>query len=142
MSEPDFRGNYPGSKRVLPALGLAETPPAERRSDESWDARPTKKWIKGKEVELFAIGALCKALGRPPVTVRLWIRQGHLPREPARMPTRNGIRGRRLYSREHIEAILTVFRDHGLLDAKRVDWSKHSTVAQEINEAWSRITIA
>lgn len=139
LIEGEYRGTYPGSKKALPVVG--ETKPEPKQEKQEWDARPLKKWINGKEVELFAIGALCKALGRPPVTLRLWIRQGHLPREPFRLPTRNGIKGRRLYARQHIEAIIRVATEHGIIDSPRVDWSKHPTFADDIRTAWATITL-
>lgn len=94
--------------------------------------------INGETVELFAIGAVCAALGRPAVTIRLWIRQGHLPQATFRMPERNGVKGRRLYTRAQVEAIIQVAEAHGIRDASRVDWNNHTTVASEIRELWNQ----
>lgn len=134
------RGFFPGSRVPLP------TPVSEKstkrktssgRPTTTWDARPTKKNIRGVDVEFFAIGAVCAALGRPAVTIRLWIRQGHLPQATFRMPDKNGIKGRRLYTREQVEAIIAVAEAHGIRTAERVDWSKHTTFADDVRKAWS-----
>lgn len=137
MSE-DFRGFFPGSKTPLPGEPTKEKTAPEKAA---WDARPVVKVVKGQEVQFFTIGALCAALGRPPVTVRLWIRKGRLPAASYRMPDRNGIKGRRLYTRAQIEAIIEVATRHGIIDNPRVDWSKHSTFADDIRTIWSTLTL-
>lgn len=133
----DFRGFFPGSSVPLPG----DTQEIEEPDNVSWDTRPVVKLVKGKEVEFYTIGALCSALGRPAVTIRLWIRQGHLPAATFRMPDRNGIKGRRLYTREQVEAIISVARSHRILDSPRIEWSKHKTFAEEIREIWSTLTV-
>lgn len=50
------------------------------------------------------IGQLAKLIGRHPQTVRRWEREGFLP-PPCR------IRGRRVYSSEHVEQILQIVFD-------------------------------
>jgi hypothetical protein len=129
---------YPGSRHKRRALAGA------------WDDRPYRKVIGGVEREFFAIGALGKALDRPLVTLRLWIRQGHLPQATYRLPTKqvpvfdaDGTqietreqKGRRLYTREQILAVVRIATQHGLLGAVRIEWSEHPTFAQEIADAW------
>lgn len=138
MSEDEeFRGYYPGSKQPLPA---GPTTPKKRPPVVTgWDERPVIKPVRGKEVELFTIGAVCQALGRPHVTIRHWTRKGYIPLAPFRMPERNGIEGRRLYAREHIESLVRCAQKHGLLDAPRIDWSKHTDFTAEVREAWKQI---
>lgn len=140
---------YPGSRHrrraapepVQPQLPLAGA---------DWDERPYRKVIGGREREFFTLGALGKALDRPLVTLRLWIRQGHLPNATYRLPTKQvpvfdeagtqtstrEQKGRRLYTREQIEAVIRVAAQHGLLGAHRVEWSDHPTFAHEIAEQW------
>lgn len=131
---------YPGSKRkrkepVKPAV----TP------DVNWDSKPFLKTLpNGKEVELFALGALAAALGRPIITVRAWIKEGYLPASPYRLPTtknKNGEdhKGRRLYSRQMVESAVEIFSKAGLLNLKRIEWPLHQRVSTDIAEAWSRI---
>jgi hypothetical protein len=133
MSEPqEF---YPGSRRKIDA---PKQQPKE--SPCTWDSKPFTKWINRKPVEMFAIGAVCSALGRPAVTIRLWIRQGHLPQAPFKLPDNNGVKGRRMYSRKHVELLLDIATKHGIVDMPRVDWTKHQSLADEVREAWSTIT--
>lgn len=140
---------YPGSRhkrRAAPEPVQEQLPLAV----EGWDSRPYRKVIGGVEREFFTLGAIGKALGRPLVTLRLWIRQGHLPNATYRLPpkqvavfdedgTQTGTReqkGRRLYTRDQIEVVIRVAAQHGLLGAHRVEWSEHPTFAQEIAEQW------
>lgn len=133
------RGYFPGSRTPLPTETSVKDKPAKKRELVDWDARPTKKLVNGEYVDFFSIGAVCAALGRPAVTIRLWIRQGHMPQAAFRMPDRNGIKGRRLYTREQVEAIIKVAEAHGIRDAERVDWNKHTTFAADVREAWSHL---
>ena len=57
--------------------------------------------IKGEEIELFYIDSLASELGRTPQTVRKWEVSGILPK-----PIFKDKHGRRLYSREQINAIV------------------------------------
>jgi hypothetical protein len=97
----------------------------------------------GKELDLFTIGALAKALGRPVITLKLWMSEGQLPTSPYRLPTivdKNGEerQGRRLYSRSMIESAVAVFTKFGVLHVKRIDWEKYRKVTDEIAEAWEK----
>jgi hypothetical protein len=115
---------YPGSKRrrreSLPMRrSRLRAERAEARADESWDARP---WVKhlpdGREVEMFPIGSLAKALHRNSVTIRRWIRLGLLPRATYQTPPLAGTRGdagRRLWTRRQIEGIAKIAKEEGLL---------------------------
>ena len=85
------RGYFPGSRTPLPEdppKGIKPRPVVET----SWDARPTMKVVGGVPTEFFVIGALCKALNRPPVTIRLWIKEGRLQAKPHKTePSRKAI---------------------------------------------------
>lgn len=138
MTEENFRGYFPGSKVPLP-----DEPPTPRRRAPlvtGWDTQPVFKTLGGIEYEFFNIGAVCQALGRPPVTIRLWIRKGYMPHAPFRMPPRGDVKGRRMWKREHIEILITVAHRHGLLDSSRVDWSQHRSFAQEVKDAWDALS--
>jgi hypothetical protein len=78
---------YPGSRHKRRPVE-AKPKPERRALAGAWDDRPYRKVIGGVEREFFAIGALGKALDRPLVTLRLWIRQGHLPQATYRLPTK------------------------------------------------------
>lgn len=57
--------------------------------------------VNGEEIELFYIDSLACELGRTPQTIRKWEVSGILPK-----PIFRDKNGRRLYSREQIEAIV------------------------------------
>jgi hypothetical protein len=129
---------YPGSKRKR------REPKVETQIDSSWDKHPRPTVLpNGKEIDLFTIGALADALGRPVITIKLWMKEGHLPTSPYRLPTKvdkNGDerQGRRLYSKSMIESAIAVFTKFGVLHVKRIDWEKYRKVTEEIAEAWSK----
>ena len=132
---------YPNSKRKRrPVVAVS-------KKDEplSWDAKPTEKTLpNGVKLELYTINALATALNRPLPTLRLWMQEGNLPASPYRLPTKldkNGKEkpGRRLYSRQMIEAAVDIFDRAGLLHTDRVHWSDNRQVTLDISEAWAKI---
>jgi hypothetical protein len=129
---------YPGSKRKRREEKIIEP------KNTSWDSRPRPTTLpNGKEIDLFTIGALAEALGRPVITLKLWMDEGHLPTSPYRLPTKTDKlgrerQGRRLYSRSMIESAIEVFTKFGVLHVKRIDWSKYQTVTEKIAEAWEK----
>lgn len=139
----NFRGYYPGSKTPLP---VDEKPKPAPKDGNAWDSNPVVKRVSGADVELFTIGAVCKALGRPPVTIRLWVRQRHIPDATFRLPGKTSpsgrrIEGRRLYTRKQIEGLIQVFKTHGIYEAERVDWSKHPTFLEDVKKAWETVSL-
>ena len=93
---------------------------------------------------MFTAGALANALGRPFITIRKWNEEGYLPSSPYRLPTTTDKHGkehmgRRLYSRAMIEMAVELFRKAGLLHVKRIEWSLHQNLSNEIAEAWTNI---
>jgi cobalamin-dependent methionine synthase I len=95
----------------------------EAKTNEDWDAHPTKpKHLPdGRELEMFHIGALAKALNRRPVTIRSWITKGWIPQARYRTSAVEGSRGdagRRLFTRAMIEGMQRIAREEGLLDPK------------------------
>jgi len=98
----------------------------------------------GTQVDMFLIGSLCKALNRPLVTIRSWIKEGYLPQSPYRLPsttTKSGeeYRGRRLYSRRMIEAAVEIFNQNRLFEEKRINWSQHQQVTKSLVDSWNKI---
>lgn len=134
---------YPGSKRKRRDNAAPKT--VDHVPIQPWDAKPQLKTLpNGKDVELFTVGALAQALGRPFVSIRVWNEKGYLPKAPYRLPTKKNVhgedhKGRRLYSRAMIEAAVQLFDKAGLLEVKRIDWAVHRNLSIEIAEAWSQI---
>lgn len=133
---------YPGSKRKRKPV-VAKKPEVEL--DLNWDAKPIKKTLpNGRDLEMFTIGAIAAALGRPVITMRAWIKEGYLPAAPYRLPSTKNVngkehQGRRLYSRAMVERVVEILRTAGLLEVKRIEWSLHRQVSIDIAEAWTQI---
>jgi hypothetical protein len=133
---------YPGSKRKRKPV-VAKKPEVEL--DLNWDAKPIKKTLpNGRDLEMFTIGAIAAALGRPVITLRAWIKEGYLPAAPYRLPSTKNVngkehQGRRLYSRAMVERVVEILRTAGLLEVKRIEWSLHRQVSIDIAEAWMQI---
>lgn len=133
---------YPGSKRKRKTT---EVEKPKVLVEKTWDSRPYVKTLpNGTDVELFTLGALAQALGRPIITARTWGMLGYLPSAPYRLPDtidKNGDtrKGRKLYSRAMVEAAVELFDKHGLLGLDRIEWSEHQRVPQELAEMWEHI---
>jgi hypothetical protein len=131
---------YPGSKRKR-----KEPKPKKEVQILDWDSKPRKTTLpNGTQVDMFLIGSLCKALNRPLVTIRSWIKEGYLPQSPYRLPsttTKSGeeYRGRRLYSRRMIEAAVEIFNQNRLFEEKRINWSQHQQVTKNLVDSWNKI---
>lgn len=100
---------FPGSRQPLGrAPGLRD--PLEGLSGKTFT-------IKGREVELFTITELSRALNRQPVTVRKWESHGYIPKATFVKPGTDGDpRGRRrLYSREQVEALVRIATEEKVL---------------------------
>ena len=132
---------YPGSKRKR-----RENVVKEVLKETSWDSHPRPTVMpNGNTLDLFTIGALSLALGRPVITLKLWMKEGHLPTSPYRLPTKvdktgKERAGRRLYSRSMIESAVSIFTKFGVLHVKRIDWDKYRKVTEEIAEAWEKLS--
>ena len=131
---------YPNSKRKRREV---EVPAVV--SAKAWDYRPTIKTLpNGKDIEMFTVNALAIALNRPVATLRLWMQEGHLPAAPYRLPVKldkNGKErpGRRLYSKQMIEAAVEIFQRAGFLHTSRVEWALNQQITADLAEAWSQI---
>lgn len=105
---------YPGSKQLRRAVAAPAAP--ARPDSDAWDAKPVIKTVRGQQVELFTVGQLGAALGRAAVTMRLWERNGVIPKARMRLAPKNGIGGRRYYTRPQVEGIRRIAQEEGLLD--------------------------
>lgn len=109
--------DYPGRRKPR---NRGITPPPEEVV--LWDEKPVGYGIDGKVREFFTISHLSKALGYSQQSIRLWETQGLLPKSGWRSPrTRAPVaagrstKGKRLWTREQIEAILRIAEEHGVL---------------------------
>ena len=98
---------------------------AEERKAQKFQAR-ARPWktvervVKDKKgvehtVKVFTIGALARALGCSVQAVRLWERQGVIPKTPIRSG-----KGDRLYTVEQMEMIQQLLKQQGKLDENKV----------------------
>lgn len=144
MSDPideafaDLDRYYPGSKRVR------RDPVRKTISPEpiGWDHSPIVRTLpNGNTIEMFLVGSLAEALGRPVVTLRNWERKGYIPTAPYRWRNSAGGKqaGKRLYSRAIIQRTVDAFREHGVLDARRIDWNQHTDLSIQLFESWRSI---
>jgi hypothetical protein len=135
---------YPGSKRKRREV---EQPKEKVIEPKTWDSKPYYKTMpNGTDMEMFTLGSLADALGRPIITIRHWMKMGYLPQSPYRLPSKpnkNGDiqKGRRLYSRAMIEYAVEVFDRIGLSALERIDWSNNQQVTKDIAEMWDKIRI-
>lgn len=122
---------FPG-KRPLREI---TTPPPKTQGAafDDWDRKPLHRMYKGALTEFFTIGHLSAALGREQVTIRSWEAKGWLPKSKYRAPAPKGeqvpgkaVAGRRLYTREQIEVVITAARKYGVMANKGqgADWKK------------------
>lgn len=109
----DIAERYPGSSRVRHVNRVER--PVDDPDPTAWDRAPQRFKVKGVDREFFTVGALAEALGRRPGTLRKWEREGLLPRAPFRKPSDDPRGVRRLYSRDHVEAIVKIAYEEGLM---------------------------
>lgn len=110
----DYPGRRKPKNRVKAAPVVVDTP--------LWDAKPLYYHVGGVKQEFFVISHLARALGYSVQSIRAWEDRGLLPRSPYRSPrTRGKIggsgtnKGKRLWTRAQIEAILALARKHRVI---------------------------
>ena len=125
---------YPGSRKKRGSV------PATVPAEPEWDERPFLKRLGGRDVEMYTVSALARAIHKSTHSVRLYESNGYLPKTPYRTPTRevNGKPrlGRRLYTREMILAVVESLAERGLLEALRIEWGDHPELPREIAGKW------
>lgn len=111
----ELRDRYPGSRHtkasVLEAEGKPQ--PAAEADDLLANERPREMQVGDRVVEFFTIGALARALNREVVTLRKWEKLGYIPPAPYRA---DGKKQDRLYARAHIEGLVAIATEEGLMD--------------------------
>lgn len=112
--------DFPGRRK--PVNRKTKKEKDDRPSDDGWDARPSYYVVRGRKQEFFTISNLAQALGYSVQSIRAWEAQGLLPKSPYRSPrTRRPVaggrsnKGRRLWTREQIEAILKAAKKHKVI---------------------------
>lgn len=110
---------YPGSKKERKPATPPQPPQQEVVSSvKPWVLKPRYyKMPDGTTIELFTIGALAVALNREPVTIRMWEREGIIPR--ANFRSSSGQKARRLYTRDQIEGIVQIAKEEGIIGDDR-----------------------
>jgi len=99
---------YPGSN--TPVGQRPEPPPPL-----DWGP-PTYHNVGGVRTEFYTVGQVAAALGRSPVTIRKWERNGWLPIAKFRAPATVRQKARRLYTRPQLEAIVRIAFEEGLME--------------------------
>lgn len=110
---------FPGSRTPIPDRTVEA--PKKRKVPvdvDAWDAHPRTFSVRGQLMEFFTIGALAKALNRETGTIRLWERQGVLPRARYQVPVVAGKGKQRLYTRAQIEGIVWIAGEEGMLTTR------------------------
>lgn len=114
-----------------------KTAPRNRPGGERYEQqRQIKSGEKTYELELpdgsvrtfYTISTVAKVFGRKPVTIRAWEDRGDLPRPKYRTPKPQGHHlgskpvGRRLYTQEQVDYLVTLCERYNMLDHYSADW--------------------
>jgi len=136
---------YPSSqqKRKESTAQKRERQTDERRkarAEEDWDAHPIRRTIKVNgqpvTVELFTIGALGKALGKKPVTLRKWMARGWLPQAQFRERLIGGAGQRRYWSRQQVEVIHRIAKEEGIIGPYHPEIQQLDRLSRRVREAF------
>jgi hypothetical protein len=139
---------YPGSRQVVKShltkkSGIKVMRAIELFDPDTW-GKATIKQVGGRDVALYTIGALAKALDRPLVTIRMWESHGYIPIAPFHadhVPGKGGTTGRRYYPKEAIVAALEEFHSRGLLGTRRIEWSEFPDLPVALADRWRKIVL-
>lgn len=97
--------------------------------------KPKKFTIKvggeDREVDMFTAGALANAVGRSAQTIRLWEKNGTIPKSLFR-----DSRGRRLYTEDQIRMVVWCFEQGAAEGA--FSWAD-SGIPQRVREYWDQM---
>jgi hypothetical protein len=132
--------HYPGStQKRRPS---EEERKAKVKAAAEWDAHPLRRTVpvgnKKVSMEFFTIGAFSKALGKKPVTIRLWIRKGWLPKPQYLTAPVNAGKvnaSRRLWTRQQVEGIVAIAKEEGVYGLWRPNVMSTNFV-QRVRTAW------
>jgi hypothetical protein len=114
--------DYPGRKKPVNRDGTSKKREQEASDTSDWDAKPAYYRVDGVEQEFFLISHLAKALGYSVQSIRAWEAQGLLARTPYRSPrTKAPVaggrsnKGKRLWTREQVEGIVRIAKEHRVI---------------------------
>jgi hypothetical protein len=132
---PDFPGRTPPKNRKADSKGNTSF------LDDRFNGAKSKKMkVNGIEREFFTVGELAKAINRKPVTIRMWESNGWIPKAryrtaPPKKETIPGkaVKGRRLYSLEQVEFLLTALSRYEIDDPAKANWDGFR---QHIKNEW------
>jgi hypothetical protein len=132
---PDFPGRTPPKNRKPDSKGTSNF------LDDRFNGAKSKKMkVNGIEREFFTVGELAKVLNRKPVTIRMWESNGWIPKARYRTaPPKKGtlpgkaVKGRRLYSIEQVEFLLTALSRFEIDDPAKANWDGFR---QHIKNEW------
>lgn len=118
-----------------------KTPPSET---VRWDRNPVVGKRDGELFEFFTIGALAEALGRKTVTIRSWEvkkifpKAEHREKPPptAKLPDKVS-KGRRLYTRQQIEAAVAAAKASGVYDPSNAASANWAEFTRLVRTAWA-----
>lgn len=121
---PDFPGTRPPKNRKTKKQVVNEI------TDRFNGAKPKTFRVNGEDKMFFTIGDLAKALGRRPVTIRMWESRGWIPKAVYRTPKPRGVQipdktvqGRRLYSLEQVEFLMDAV-ERFMLNTDNPKWNE------------------
>lgn len=125
-----FFGKVSPPKAPFPGNVAPKNRQDDDSGDDMFDNLPYRKYlVDGVPKPFYTVGALARALGRSPVTIRSWESKGWLPSASFRAPAPRSQQipgkasmGHRLYSREQIEFLVHAFYHFRLDKVKGHDW--------------------
>lgn len=137
MADREF---YPGTSTPIT---VREAVPLQRSVDDIFSRPRNGYQINGLPFPCFAIGVLAKALDeRKPVTLRLWERQGLLPKTNFRSSKTQGEGKARLYTREQIEGIVKIAKEEGIFPRNSVKRIKDTQFTARVAQLFRDIDAA
>jgi hypothetical protein len=115
--------DYPGRRKPK---NREESSKRKQPEKPVWDERPVRYMAGGEIKEFYLISHVAKALDCSVQSIRAWEDKGLLPRSPYRGPrTKKPVaggrstKGRRLWTREQVEAIVRIARRHRVILNKK-----------------------
>lgn len=104
--------------------------------------RATQFRLSGEVVNMYTIGELARAIGRKPVTIRMWESRGWIPRANYRTPKPAGeqipgkaTKGRRLYTQQQLEFLVKAVELFVLDERDPKTWDKFR---QHVKANWPK----
>lgn len=131
----EIRDKYPGSKRVKKSVERRKPSKGPPPKEHNWQAKPKVYRVDGVDREFYTIGALAEALGKKPVTIRMWIQTSIIPDTRFRTPKVGDQKGRRLWTRRQILEIQHIARQelrfHKIRDFSKTNFTERVTAVMK-----------